>query len=104
MDCFKAEHRGVEKAISGLDAHCLNLIAHFYRDYFMDLSEYPEANKAQLARFFNVSEFRIIVNRLLDLGLIFTEVEGQKYAYHWSRLGKLTIAKLIQKGMLGSLS
>jgi len=67
--------------------------------YFRDIAQDPTMLSA-VSRIIDVPRFHVAIQRLLDLGLIFTHVQAPNYAYHWTTLGKLVIKKLDIQGVL----
>lgn len=100
LDAAAAEHRQVQKAISRLDIDCLLIIsmlrnASFFRDIAQD-----QAMLNAVQHIIDVPRFHTAIRRLLDLGLIYTDVVAPKYAYHWTTLGKMVVGKLNIQNLL----
>jgi hypothetical protein len=94
LDAVAAEHRQVQKAISRLDIDCLLTISMLGNSkYFRDLAQDQTMLKT-VQHIIDVPRFHVAIQRLLDLELIFTDVDHPRYAYHWTTLGKMVIQKL----------
>lgn len=93
-DAHAAELNAAKKAIARLDVYSLLIIYTFRNaDFFRDLGQDP-ARQEELKDVIDVPRFHAATMRLLDLGLIRTDVQGPKYAYHWTYLGRMVITHL----------
>lgn len=100
LDAAASEHRQVQRAVSRLDIDCLLIISMLRNaPYFRDIAQ-DQAMLNAVQNIIDVPRFHVAIQRLLDLGLIYTDVVAPKYAYHWSTLGKMVIAKLNIQNML----
>ncbi len=93
----ETEHEGVNVAISRLDIDCLKVYgAYGLVPSFPDLEE-DDLRREALKDTLRVAEFRASVLRLLDLGLIQTDVQLPQYAYHWTPRGRLSVVELARR-------
>ena len=100
VDASNAELEQADRAIKRLDIDCLMIIGMLRNAaYFRDIAQDPTMLSA-VSRIIDVPRFHVAIQRLLDLGLIFTHVQAPNYAYHWTTLGKLVIKKLDIQGVL----
>ena len=92
--CIKEEHQIVIDALEKLDVMCLCVVS-IYRnaEYFHDLSQ-NQKTAHDLREIIDVSSFRTVVHRLLDLGLLRCDARGDQYAYHWTYRGRCLLEEL----------
>lgn len=94
LDAVAAEHRQVLNATSRLDIDCLLIISMLRNaEHFKDISQ-DQAMLDAVKHIIDIPRFHAAIYRLLDLGLIWTDVAPPNYAYHWTTLGKMVIDKL----------
>lgn len=93
-DAHEADFTAARKAITRLDIYSLLVISIFKNSpFFRDLGQ-DEALQEELRNVISVAQFHDATIRLLDIGLIWTDVDGNKYAYHWTYLGTVVLRTL----------
>jgi hypothetical protein len=89
-NALNSSHTAAARALRRLNEDCLRLI-----EATKALQAFPDKTAAECG----LGDFRATISRLLDLELIFTDVnpETKCYSYHWTYIGELVKAAVLHR-------